>query len=159
MEAAARATAPGDPGGTPRQPVAAAVIAAGFYFEKSPIIETRATRSGVRHGRHGCADHGSVRSMNWWKDGKETGDRKITVTSGVPRTLERLPFAAWAAFLGGGSKPSARSCAPANFEVEVIDPIAGARVRARRKWPVSGESGRVHDPIATRPKHDLQRDR
>jgi hypothetical protein len=42
---------------------------------------------------------------------------------------------------------------------EVIDPIAGARVRARRKWPVSGESGRVHDPIATRPKHDLQRDR
>jgi hypothetical protein len=41
----------------------------------------------------------------------------------------------------------------------IIDPIAGARVRARRKWPVSGESGRVHDPIATRPKHDLQRDR
>ena len=41
----------------------------------------------------------------------------------------------------------------------ILTPIAGARVRARRKWPVSGESGRVHDPIATRPKHDLQRDR
>ena len=25
---------------------------------------------------------------------------------------------------------------------EGLDPIAGARVRARRKWPVSGESGR-----------------
>ena len=45
------------------------------------------------------------------------------------------------------------------YERSYIDPIAGARVRARRKWPVSGESGRVHDPIATRPRHDLQRDR
>jgi putative DNA primase/helicase len=39
-----------------------------------------------------------------------------------------------------------------------IDPHR-VRARARRKWPVSGESGRVHDPIATRPKHDLQRAR
>ena len=95
MEAAARATAPGDPGGTPRQPVAAAVIAAGFYFEKSPIIETRATRSGVRHGRHGCADHGSVRSMNWWKDGKETGDGKITVTMTLTDPAEGRAWAVW----------------------------------------------------------------
>ena len=95
MEAAARATAPGDPGGTPRQPVAAAVIAAGFYFEKSPIIETRATRSGVRHGRHGCADHGSVRSMNRWKDGKETGDGKITVTMTLTDPAEGRAWAVW----------------------------------------------------------------
>ena len=40
----------------------------------------KATRSGVRHGRHGCADHGCVRSINRWKEGKETGDGKIAVT-------------------------------------------------------------------------------
>ena len=33
------------------------------------------------------------------------------------------------------------------------------KLKMQLKWPVSGESGRVHDPIATRPKHDLQRDR
>ena len=121
MEAAARATAPGDPGGTPRQPVATAVIAAGFYFEKSPIIETRATRSGVRHGRHGCADHGSVRSMNWWKDGKETGDGKITVTMTLTDPAEGRAWAVWLLDHEPGLIPRR----PA---------ISYARARARPRW-------------------------
>ena len=137
MEAAARATAPGDPGGTPRQPVAAAVIAAGFYFEKSPIIETRATRSGVRHGRHGCADHGSVRSINRWKDGKETGDGKITVTMTLTDPAEGRAWAVWLLDHEPGLNPRR----PA---------ISYARARARPRWgsiwepcgPDRGEGGK-----------------
>ena len=37
----------------------------------------------------------AVRSMNWWKDGKETGDGKITVTMTLTDPAEGRAWAVW----------------------------------------------------------------
>ena len=44
--------------------------------------------------------------------------------------------------LGDSIAPAFGTAAMGAGSARILTPIAGARVRARRKWPVSGESGR-----------------